>query len=148
MTLFEATGGDYQVERRLTFPEISGSALQFRADVRPESERTWTTKIDVSGTYAGPVDVVGVADYRLDWTVDGNLIRERGSSTLLTASGQRVRSTWESVITPRRPRLERFAKQGQVAEVRFTPFRIDGNRMAYDWEGTMRASDAAVIPSR
>jgi hypothetical protein len=108
--------------------------------VRSVSEREWTTTITIGGSYDGPTDVIAVKDYRLDWSTDGKTLSEKGSSTLQLASGKSVRSEWTSIITPTKPNFERFASSGETATVTFTPFQIDGNKMTYEWSGTVDAT--------
>lgn len=94
----------------------------------------------ISGTYDGPTDVVAVKEYQLDWSTDGKTLFEKGSATLVLSSGRSVRSIWSSSIVPDKPNFERFAKGGETANVTFSPFKIDGNQMSYDWLGTVGAT--------
>jgi len=143
LDLWDMTGGgNYTVRRTLTYPEHPNSQIVFETEVTAASETEWSTRIAISGTYDGPTDVVGTKDYRLEWTTDGKALSEKGSATLELSSGGSVRSVWTSVIVPAKPNFERFASGGEVADVTFSPFKIDGNKMTYDWQGTARAATA------
>ena len=108
------------------------------------TESEWTTEITVSGTYTGPTDIVGSDDYRLTWVADGGKLLESGASSLARSSGERLRQVWSSIITPgegateRSSALKALAEGGQVINATISPFRIDGTRMSYEWEGTVR----------
>lgn len=107
----------------------------FETDVKAVNEREWSTTIAISGTYDGPTDVVSVKDYRLEWTTDGKTLSEKGSATLMLSSGRSIRSVWSSTITPEQPRFDKFSREGEIVDVTFTPFQINGNQMSYDWQG-------------
>jgi hypothetical protein len=138
MSLYELTGGNYHVHRELSYPEFPKSRVVFETDVKSVSDSEWSTNIAISGTYDGPTDVVSVKDYRLEWTSDGKTLSERGSATLVLSSGRSIRSVWSSSITPEHPRFERFPRQGEMVDVTFTPFQINGNEMSYDWQGEVK----------
>lgn len=101
------------------------------------SEKEWSTKIAVSGTYDGPTDVVGVSEYQLTWTTDGKTLFEKGSAMLQLSSGRSIRSTWSSSIVPNTPHFDKFPAGGETASVTFSSIKIEGNNMSYDWKGTV-----------
>jgi len=138
--LYELTGGNYQVHRTVSYPEFPDSQLVFETEVKAVGKTEWSTKIAVSGTYNGPTDIASIRDYQLDWTTDGQSLSEKGSATLMTLTGKSVRSNWTSTIVPAKPQFERFPKGGEIVNVTFSPFKINGNEMSYDWHGTARAS--------
>ena len=140
VTLYELTGGNYRVHRTVSYPDFPNSQVVFDTEVTALRDAEWTTKISVSGTYDGPTDVVSVKDYRLEWSTDGNTLFEKGSATLVTSSGRSFGSVWTSSIVPEKPRFERFSRTGETVNVTFSPFRIDGNKMSYSWQGTVAAA--------
>ncbi len=101
------------------------------------NDKEWSTKITISGTYDGPTDVVGVKDYRMEWTTDGKTLFEKGSATLELSSGRSIQSVWSSSIVPDTPRFDKFPAGGETVNVTFSPFKIEGNTMSYDWKGTV-----------
>lgn len=103
--------------------------------------REWSTKIAISGMYDGPTDVVAVKDYQVEWTTDGKTLFEKGTSTLVLSSGGSVRSLWSSAIVPNEPRFAEFPPGGETINVTVSPFKIDGSKMSYEWEGTVRATE-------
>lgn len=135
--LYDITHGNYQVHRTVSYSEFPNSRLVFDAKVKAVSKSEWSTTIDVSGSYDGPRDVIGVEDYRLEWANDGKTLAEKGVATLRLSSGGSVHMTWVSSILPDAPDFERFAKAGETVSVKVSPFRISGNRMTYDWTGTV-----------
>lgn len=144
MDLYELTGGNYHIRRTLTYPEFPASQIVFDTDVSATGAEEWSTKIEISGNYNGPTDVVAVRDYQLTWTTDGKTLLEDGTATLELASGGSVRSVWSSLITPDEPRFEEFPREGETIKVTFSSFKIDGNEMSYEWEGTVEAHAAST----
>jgi hypothetical protein len=140
INLYDVTRGNYRVRRTLSYPEYPNSQVVFDTEVMAVSEKEWSTTITVSGRYDGPTDVVAVKDYQMTWTTDGTTILERGTATLERASGGSVRSVWSSSIAPKEARLGRFPARGETLQVTFSPLKIDGNKMSYEWQGTVRAS--------
>jgi hypothetical protein len=136
-TLFDLTGGNYIVKRTVLFSEFPASQLTFEADVTAVSGSEWSTKLTVGGTYDGPTDVISVRDYQLMWTSDGKTISENGSVLLVLTSGKTVQTKWTSTITPKDGDLRKFPGAGEQVNVTFSPFRIEGDRMSYQWTGTV-----------
>jgi hypothetical protein len=83
--------------------------------------------------------VVYVKDYRLEWTTDGKVLVEKGSATLVLSSDKTIESAWASSIVPEKALFERFPREGEIVSVTFSPFKIDGNRMSYEWQGSVSA---------
>lgn len=139
LNLYDLTGGNYHVVRTVTFPDFPASQVVFETTVKA-TRTDWSTQIRASGTYGGPRDVIAVRDYVVSWTTDGKTLFERGSSTLELSSGGSVRSTWSSSIVPDKPNFSRFPREGETINVSFSPFAITGNKMTYDWHGTVSAT--------
>jgi hypothetical protein len=137
VNLYDLTGGSYSVRRTVSYPQFPRSVLLFVTDVRAVGASEWETTIRVSGTYEGPTDVVGVRDYQLVWTAAGDTLVEKGTATLVLSSGGWVRSEWSSTIVPRGRGLRGFPRAGEIVKASISPFRIDGDRMSYKWEGTV-----------
>ena len=137
MNLYDLTGGNYHVTRTVTYPDLPKSQVVFETEVTAVSGKEWSTKISVSGTYDGPTDVTGVKDYVVEWTTDGKTLFEKGSATLQLSSGQSIRSLWSSSIVPKTPYFGKFPATGETLNVSFTPFKIEGKTMSYDWKGTV-----------
>jgi hypothetical protein len=142
MNLYDLTQGNYRVHRTVSYPEYPQSQIVFDTRVRRVSPAEWSTKIEVSGTYDGPTDVVGVDNYRVTWTTDNKTLLEQGSATLKLSSGRTVHTTWTSSIVPDEPRFAHFPRGGETVNVAFSPFRISGNTMSYDWSGTVVPTQA------
>jgi hypothetical protein len=124
--------------RTITYPQFPGSKIVTNAQVKATRESEWDTNISINGTYDGPTDIASVQDYQLTWTTDGKNVLELGSATLVLKSGGSVRQTWESTITPARG-VSRFPKAGERINISVSPLQVDGNKMSYSWEGTVRA---------
>lgn len=135
--LFDLTGGNYLVKRTVTYPDFPGDQLVFNADVTAVSATEWSTRLAVNGTYKGPTDIVAVKDYRITWTSDGKTLFEEGTATLVLSSERSIATKWSSLITPKNNDLGKFPAEGELVNVSYTPFRIDGNKMSYDWTGTV-----------
>jgi hypothetical protein len=138
--LYDLTHGNYRVHRTVSYPEFPKSQIVFDTDVTAVGAE-WSTKIRVSGTYDGPTDVVAVKDYKVEWTTDGKTVFEKGAATLVLSSGGSVRSLWSSSINLKEPRSIKFPSGKEMINVTFSPFKIDGNKMSYEWEGTVKAGD-------
>jgi hypothetical protein len=124
----------------VTYPDFPGDQLVFNADVTATSASQWSTQLTVNGTYNGPTHIAAVRDYHITWTRDGTTIFEQGSATLLVQPGSigaPVATQWTSTITPKNNDLSRFPAEGESINVTYTPFRISGNSMSYDWTGTV-----------
>jgi len=138
VNLYDLTKGNYHVLRTVSYPEFSDSKIELDVQVKAASDTEWDTKIMIRGTYNGPTDIVATKDYQLKWTVDGKKILESGSATLELSSGKSVRQVWSSTITPDKG-FDKFPPAGELINVSISPFKIDGNRMSYTWEGTVKA---------
>jgi|GEM_PF-3324266 hypothetical protein len=138
MNLFDLTHGNYTIARTISYPDYPASKVTTNAQVKANSESEWETNISINGTYNGPTDVTSVRDYQATWTTDGKNIREAGSATLVLKSGGSVRQVWESTITLPQEGLTKFPRAGERIDVTVTPFQIEGNKMSYTWEGTVR----------
>lgn len=125
------------MRRSITYPDHPGSGIETEAVVKAGVGNVWDTHITVSGTYTGPTDIVAVRDYKLTWNREGLNIIESGSATLVLQSGGTVRQRWTSTITPVRA-LKELPPAGESISITVSPFRITGNSMSYDWEGTVR----------
>lgn len=143
MNLYDLTQGNYHVRRTLSYPEYPKSQIDFDTEVTAINEKEWSTTIAISGTYDGPTDFVAVKDYEVAWTTDGKTVSEKGRATLVRASGGSVRSEWTSSIVPKRVLLDKFPRGGETLNVTFSPLKVSGNKMSYDWEGTVRATATA-----
>jgi hypothetical protein len=139
LNLYDLTGGNYLVRRTVSFPDFPQSRLVFDADVEAVSASEWKTTLTVAGTYDGPTDVVGVRDYELEWTVDGNTLIEKGTATLILSSGRSLLSQWSSAIVVKGRDLRGFNSASERLNVSFSPFRIAGDSMSYEWRGTVSA---------
>lgn len=137
------TSGNYRISRAVSYPDYPGSVLIFDAQVTATTDTEWDTEIGVQGTYTGPTDIAASDEYQLTWYADFPRLLESGSAILRCTSGERVRQTWSSIITPTGSSKEAlsplrdFPARGQIISVTISPFRVDGNRMEYEWEGTV-----------
>jgi hypothetical protein len=143
MNLYDLTRGNYHVRRTLSYPEYPSSQIIFDTEVTARSGKEWATTIAISGTYDGPTDFVAVKDYQAEWTTDGKTLFEKGRATLERASGGSVRSEWSSTIVPKEARFEKFPRGGETLNVTFSPLKVTGNKMSYEWVGAVRATAAA-----
>ena len=85
------------------------------------------------------IDIVGSKAYRLHWRLDEDRLLERGMAMLESASGDVLPSEWASVITIDRAVLRGRHANEEIARIAISPFKIDGNSMAYEWSGTVAA---------
>ncbi len=138
VNLYDVTQGNYSVLRTISYPDFPGSQIVTNAKVKAARDAEWETNITINGTYDGPTDVVSVKDYQLIWTSDGKNILESGSATLELKAGGSVRQVWKSTITPERG-IDKFPPAGELITISISPFHIDGNKMSYTWEGTVKA---------
>jgi hypothetical protein len=120
--------------------------LTFEADVTAVSSTEWSTKLTVLGTYDGPKDVVSIQDYQPVWTSDGKAISETGSVSLVLTSGKTVQTKWTSTIIPKNGDLSKFPAAGEQINVTFSPFKIEGDRMSYQWNGTVGLRRTQATP--
>ena len=121
----------------MSYPEFATSRLVFEADVTALNPSEWSTDLTVTGTYDGPTDIVGVRDYEIDWTVSGKTLLEKGRATLVTSSGRSIRSEWSSTITAKDGGLRGFPPAGEIVSVSISPFKVEGSKMSYTWQGTV-----------
>jgi hypothetical protein len=141
--LYDLTLGNYRVVRAVTYPDHPESLLVFDVRVVADTESEWATEITINGRYTGPTDIVASDDYRLTWVADGVKLLESGASSLARPSGESLRQIWSSIITPGEgakegsPRFKALAAGGQVINATISPFKIEGHRMSYEWEGTV-----------
>ncbi|HXV83510.1 MAG TPA: hypothetical protein VEG60_26940, partial [Candidatus Binatia bacterium] len=138
VNLYDLTKGNYSVLRTISYPDFPGSQIETKAQVKATGNSEWDTNITINGTYNGPTDVVSVKDYQLTWTTDGKNILESGGATLELKSGGTVRQVWKSTITAGQG-FDKFAPAGELITISISPFQIDGNKMSYKWEGTVKA---------
>jgi hypothetical protein len=155
MNLYDLTMGNYRVFRAVSYPDHPDSLIVFDVRVVAGSDSEWITEIAVTGRYTGPTDIVASDDYQLTWIAEGAKLLESGAASLARSSGERLRQIWSSIITPgeggkeNSPRFETFPAGGQVVNATISPFRIDGRRMSYEWEGTVaKQSEKDPLPTR
>jgi hypothetical protein len=143
--LHDLTKGNYRVLRTVGYPEYSDSLIKLNVTVRAVTSSEWITDITISGTYTGPTEIILCKEYQLKWISTGRSILELGASVLETSSGKTVRQVWSSIITPRKtagkfaPAMNRFPASGELINATISPFVIDGNKMQYEWNGTVAA---------
>lgn len=134
--MYDLTKGNYRLQRTISYPDFPDSRIETTAQVRAVRDSEWETKITINGNYTGPTDVVSAKDYQVSWTADGKNIVESGSVTLQLSSGRSVRQVWSSTITPERE-IEKFPQHGELINITVSPFKLDGNKMSYSWDGTV-----------
>jgi len=128
------------VLRTVTYPDFPKSHLDFDTRVRAVNGAEWSTEMTITGNYDGPTDIVGVRDYQVAWTSNGKTLLEEGSAVLLRASGPEIRSAWKSSIEPTGKTWRTLPPSGEIVRVTYSPFRVEGNTMSYDWHGTVEAA--------
>jgi hypothetical protein len=138
------TKGNYGVARAIIYPEYPESLVVIDVLVTAANNSEWDTEIFINGTYSGPTDVVACKDYQIKWTMAGKKLFESGTSILTLSSGKELHQVWSSIITPKGkgefpPSSCRFPSDGELINASISPFKIDGNRMSYEWEGTVRS---------
>lgn len=138
MNLYDLTNGNYHIVRTISYPDFPDSKIETNAQVKAVRNSEWETNLTINGKYTGPSDVVSAKDYQINWTTDGKNILESGSVTLVLSSGGTVRQIWSSTITPEHP-IEKFPQSGELINISISPFQLDGNKMSYTWEGTVKA---------
>jgi len=138
VNLYDLTNGNYHIVRTITYPDFPDSKIETNAQVKAVRNSEWETSLTINGKYTGPSDVVSAKDYQINWTTDGKNILESGSVTLELKSGGSVRQIWSSTITPERA-IEKFPQSGELINITISPFQLDGNKMSYKWEGTVKA---------
>jgi hypothetical protein len=137
LNLYDLTKGNYRVLRTISYPEFPESQIVVDVQVAAASDSEWGTNITVNGTYNGPTDIVSTKDYQLIWTTDGEKLLESGTATLELSSGGSVRQVWSSTIILEEG-FNKFPPAGELISVSISPFKIDGNSMSYEWEGTVK----------
>lgn len=143
--LYDITGGNYHVVRAVTYPDYPKGKVVFDTDVRAVSDREWATRIVVSGIYDGPTDVMSATDYQIVWTSDGDTLFETGGATLVTASGQRIRSQWSSSIRIKQGSLRGFPSAGLIVNAHYSGFEVRSHAMSYAWEGHVSRVRPVVV---
>ncbi len=139
MDLYDLTKGNYRIARTITYPDFPESKIVTDAQVKAAKDTEWNANIAINGKYDGPTDAVSVKDYQFRWTAAGKNILESGSATLELASGGSVCQIWSSTITPECG-FEKFPPGGELITLNISPFQVDGNKMSYTWEGTVKAA--------
>jgi hypothetical protein len=143
--LYDLTRGNYHVLRAIIYPEYPESLLVIDVQVKASRNLPWTTHISIHGTYHGPTDVTACKNYQLEWAIAGKQLLESGNSTLELSSGKTLRQVWFSIISPKGrarnfpPSSCKFPSGGEVIKASISPFKIDGQKMSYAWEGTVRS---------
>jgi len=139
--LFGLTGGNFHIERSLTFPEFPDSLIEMSGDSKSFCDGVeWDGEFDDGGTYGGPTEVVGIDGYTLVWTTDGRLLLEDGSADLIMADGKVIASEWTSTYEVTEGELGDMPDGGQTGTATFTNFEVDGDTHSYTWEGEFVAT--------
>lgn len=138
MNLYDLSQGNYTIARTISYPDYPDSKITTNAQVKATKEAEWDTNISINGTYSGPTDVISVRDYQASWTTDGQTILEKGSAALVLKSGGTVRQVWESRITLPTEGVRKFPKDGEQISINVSSFQIDGNKLSYSWDGSVR----------
>jgi hypothetical protein len=140
--LYDLTNGNYSVFRVVSYPDYPENLILFSVDIKPHDSE-WATTIYLNGSYNGPTDFVANRDYEVRWIIDGGKLVESGGVELELPSGERLRQRWSSIISPAaEPQdipsaFRRFPSEGEVVRVSISPFEVAGNKMRYEWDGTV-----------
>jgi hypothetical protein len=151
MNLYDVTNGNYRVLRILSYPEHPESLLVLNVRVKADNDVEWRTKIDIAGMYDGPTDIIACQDYQIKWVMAGKKLLESGSAILETSAGKPVRQVWSSIITPTKRGskasrvFDKFPTEGELINASISSFKIDGNGMSYEWEGTVKKTSERSV---
>ncbi len=139
--LYDLTNGNYHVLRAISYPEYPESLIVLDVQVKTAKNSDWITNIRINGTYNGPTEVVSCKDYQIKWVLVGKELLELGTAMLEVSSGKSVRQVWSSIIRPKKrsgKAFDKFPSNGELISATISPFKMDGNSMSYEWNGTVK----------
>jgi hypothetical protein len=87
LNLFGLSGGNYGISRTFSWPTLSGSTLTATGAASTVGSNL-SFIANLSGTYNGPTDIVGVTGYTVHWTQGAaGTVDEQATATLLRSNG-------------------------------------------------------------
>lgn len=132
-----ASGGRYSSSRKVTFPTLDKlNQLAFSSNVKFGKGKITTTSANVIGSYNGPTDIIGVADYHQLW---GN--GRDGKSVVIKITANLVRTTGDKIpieIENTYNNLNRtmFLPQQSARHI-YGNQNWNGRVMSFDWVGIL-----------
>ena len=95
--LFDLTGGNYTMARTFTWPSLPGSSITATGVVATVGANM-TYTMNLSGTYAGPTDLIGVVSYQVRWRQGQNgTLLEEGSAIVQRSGGATLQVNIQTV---------------------------------------------------
>ncbi len=135
--LFPLINGEYITSRTVKYPTLGiENFLEFKSNVFVKDGVISTTSSTVSGTYNGPLDVIGVVDYNQVWKqgTDGKSVEIDITANLKRVSGELIPvkiTTRYSGFDSKRMLNEQKSKHIYGNE------KWDGRIMSFDWVGVI-----------
>ena len=140
VNLFDISGGNYIAGRTVRYEPIAGyesladDELVLIANVSTDLVAgTINATQEVSGTYSGPIDLIGIKDYQMLWTqIDPTTIEITSVAMIERANGEFLEAHITSVYTGL---LDQMPTKLQTGMYRFSNQSFDNNIMSFDWDG-------------
>lgn len=138
--LWDLAGGSYGIERTFQWIGLPGSIITADATVHfDEGTQTIISDMHLSGSYAGPTDLVGIDSYSVLWlpsSAEGEMF-EAGTAVARRANGEqliiqfatRYYGLGNDIVSP------------QTGIARFDT-TFDGHRLTIGWNGYFRIAPA------
>ena len=134
VNLFDLSAGNYTASRTVLWPSLPGDQLVLTANVST-ANGTMTATTNVSGTYSGPADLIGVTDYKMLWTqISPTSIEVISTATILQANGESFGAQITSVFSGL---FSQMPTNQQAGTYTFSNELFNNNTLSFDWQGTI-----------
>ena len=131
LNLFDLSDGNYIASRSVSWPSLPGDAIQVLTE-ESTSGNVMTYTAEVTGTYNGPTDIVGVSDYSFLMTqLEATTIEFVSIASLLRANGESFYVEMDTIYSG----LSRQMPTQQRGELRFANLSFSNNVLSFDWQG-------------
>jgi hypothetical protein len=139
--LFELSGGNYSMNRSFTWPSFPGDEV-IATGTASFSGTEITYTMNLTGTYSGPTNLIGVASHDVEWGVIENFgVQEEGLAEVLTPTGSFTTNIVTEFLFPA------TISQLQQGSYQINELSFEDNTYHSSWGGIMHKKEPEAIPT-
>ncbi len=133
LNLYDLSDGSYTAGRLVSWPSLPGDSIQIITQESISGNMLSYTS-EVTGTYSGPTDIIGVADYNFIMTqLDATTIDFFSTTSLLRANGESFEVVMDTIYSG----LSQQMPTQQRGELYFSNLSFSNNVLSFNWDGTV-----------
>jgi hypothetical protein len=135
LNLFALMGGNYSVDRQITYAGFPSDGLHSIATVSTSGGVMSYNENIVGTTSDLPADVTAVSNYHSTWSIGGSTIHEQGNATIDLAGGGNLLGSFETTYTSSVP----LPSLVEHYSLDFTTQNFNGTALNLSWTGSVSA---------